>query len=66
MTREEYLVLKERLRKGKEYLHKEYWVSQGGKGRTDSEILRLVDIFFKIGDEVLKYEKEHPEIVKLS
>jgi hypothetical protein len=65
MTHEEYLILKERLQKGKEYLHREYYTALGGKGRRDAEILNLVNIWFKMGDEILKYELEHPEVVKL-
>lgn len=59
MTFEDYCVLRKRLKKGKEFLHREYFTALGGKGRRDPEIMRIVEIWFKMGDMILQYEKEN-------
>ena len=59
MLFEEYKKLRYRLKKGKELLHKEYYTAQGGKGRRDNEILKIVTLWFKMSNEVYDYEIEH-------
>ncbi len=58
MTEEEYKILKERLQKGKEYLRREYWNINGGKGRRDTETLKLVDLWFHMWEKVHTHEHD--------
>lgn len=59
MTFEEYKILRKRLAKGKKYLHKEYYTAYGGKGRTDPEILRTVDLWMQLSWTIQEYEQEN-------
>ena len=52
MTFEEYQILRKRLKKGKKYLEFKWSSSDPGDKR-------LCDIWFKMGDMILKYEKEN-------
>ena len=58
MTAQEQEVLKERIKKGREYLGKEYWVAHRGKGRKDPEILRLVKLWEDMVFEAIQYENQ--------
>lgn len=58
MTAQEHEVLKARIKKGREYLKKEYWVAYGGKGRKDPEILRLVKLWEDMVFEAVQYENQ--------